>query len=258
MKLDGRFWLTKDGKSFLGQGRVELLKTIDRTGSIHKAAKDMKMSYKAAWDRMNSMNSLADEPLIIKTIGGKSGGGSVLTPYAYKLIETFDKLKELHRDFMNYFEEVESSIEYLNILNKTLFTTSVRNQLKSKIESINSNGVISTINLSLDNNIKLQSTITTQSINNMNLKEQDKVFALIKSSDIKILLNKKSSLKEDENILEGTIVSIKISQDFVEVVLNISSDLLLVATLPIEEAKILKIGDIAFASVNKSSIIIGI
>ncbi len=38
MKIDGRFWLTKEGQSFLGAGRSELLERIDQTGSINAAA----------------------------------------------------------------------------------------------------------------------------------------------------------------------------------------------------------------------------
>ena len=82
MQIDGRFWLTKENQSFLGAGRIELLERIDKTGSIHAAAKEMKMSYKAAWERINGMNALADHPLIERTTGGKGGGGTKLTPYA--------------------------------------------------------------------------------------------------------------------------------------------------------------------------------
>ncbi|WP_294893646.1 winged helix-turn-helix domain-containing protein, partial [Sulfuricurvum sp. RIFOXYD12_FULL_44_77] len=86
MQIDGRFWLTKEGQSFLGAGRIELLERIDKTGSINAAAKEMKMSYKAAWERINGMNLLADQPLIERLTGGKGGGGTKLTPYARELI----------------------------------------------------------------------------------------------------------------------------------------------------------------------------
>ena len=100
MQIDGRFWLMKEGKSFLGNGRIELLEEIKRTGSINAAAKAMKMSYKAAWERINSMNELADEPIIIKLTGGKGGGGTVLTPHAHALIKTYKRFNTLHRQFI--------------------------------------------------------------------------------------------------------------------------------------------------------------
>ncbi|MGC9258095.1 winged helix-turn-helix domain-containing protein, partial [Desulfurella sp.] len=58
-KVLGRIWIDIDNKNFLGKGKVELLKKIDEYGSISKAAKDMKMSYKAAWDIVKEINTLA-------------------------------------------------------------------------------------------------------------------------------------------------------------------------------------------------------
>ena len=130
MKIDGRFWLTKENQSFLGSGRVELLELIDKTGSINAAAKEMKMSYKAAWERINGMNALADHPLIDRTTGGRGGGGTKLTPYARELIATYHRLGELHRQFIDRFSEAGNDPERLaRILSRTFLTTSARNQL---------------------------------------------------------------------------------------------------------------------------------
>ena len=61
MEIKGNFWIEKDNKSFLGKGRIELLKNIQRYGSISKAAKEMKMSYKAAWDAVDIINNYLKE-----------------------------------------------------------------------------------------------------------------------------------------------------------------------------------------------------
>lgn len=95
LKADGRFWLTLDGRNFLGYGRVELLQRIRETGSISKAAKAMKMSYKAAWDTVDAMNSAWQSPLV------ESGpGGSRLTEEAERLIAAFQKAEARHSAFM--------------------------------------------------------------------------------------------------------------------------------------------------------------
>jgi len=95
LKADGRFWLTLDGRNFLGRGRIELLHRIRETGSISKAAKDMKMSYKAAWDAVDSMNSAWQSPLV------ESGPtGSRLTEDAERLIADFHKAEAKHAAFM--------------------------------------------------------------------------------------------------------------------------------------------------------------
>ncbi|MHB1215753.1 MAG: winged helix-turn-helix domain-containing protein [Thiobacillus sp.] len=95
LKADGRFWLTLNGKNFLGRGRIELLQRIRETGSISKAAKAMKMSYKAAWDAVDSMNASWQSALV------ESGPtGSRLTADAEQLIEVFQKTEARHAAFM--------------------------------------------------------------------------------------------------------------------------------------------------------------
>jgi len=64
LKADGRFWLTLDGRNFLGRGRVELLQRIRETGFHLESCKAMKMSYKAAWDAVDAMNSAWQSPLV--------------------------------------------------------------------------------------------------------------------------------------------------------------------------------------------------
>lgn len=91
LKADGRFWLTLDGRNFLGRGRVELLQRIRETGSISRAAKAMKMSYKAAWDAVNAMNTAWGGPLV------ESGpAGSRLTEAAERLIVAWQQAQARH------------------------------------------------------------------------------------------------------------------------------------------------------------------
>ena len=95
LKADGRFWLTLEGRNFLGRGRIELLQRIRETGSISKAAKAMKMSYKAAWDAIDAMNAAWRSPLV------ESGpAGSRLTEEAERLIAMFQKAEVRHTAFM--------------------------------------------------------------------------------------------------------------------------------------------------------------
>lgn len=258
MKIDGRFWLTKDGQNFLGSGRVELLKTIDKTGSIHSAAKEMKMSYKAAWDRLNRMNTLAEEPLLIKTTGGKKGGGTLLTPYARQLIETFDKLKEVHRQFIDRFAEAGSDAQHLaRVLGRTFLTTSARNQILCTIEQITFEGVNATITLLLEGGITLRSSITSKSINNMGLKEQSKVYAIIKSSDIKIVAHEPSTSSLQRNVLQGTVSALEMSQNSAEVALSVNKTLTLVSMMDAKDVASLRLHAPAYALIDKNHIIIG-
>lgn len=92
----GRVWVTRNGKNFIGHGRVELLKKIGELGSISKAAKSMKMSYKAAWDAVDTMSNVFGQAVVITNTGGKGGGGAQLTPKAHEVIAAFEQLEIQH------------------------------------------------------------------------------------------------------------------------------------------------------------------
>lgn len=66
-------WIDETNGPFLGIGRVWLLEHIGEMGSITNAAKEMKMSYRQAWQLVEDMNKQAQEPLVEKILGGKGG-----------------------------------------------------------------------------------------------------------------------------------------------------------------------------------------
>ncbi len=93
-KIKSRIWIEADGEILLGEGRVSLLKAIDETGSLSKAAKALGMSYKKAWSLIDAVNSRAKTPVCNTTVGGKKGGGSQITAYGKTLIETYESINE--------------------------------------------------------------------------------------------------------------------------------------------------------------------
>ncbi len=88
-RVRGRVWIEGVEGTFLGYGRVVLLERVEKYGSISAAAKSMKMSYRHAWDLVDSMNRQSSIPLVEKATGGKGGGGTVLTPAGIEAIRTF-------------------------------------------------------------------------------------------------------------------------------------------------------------------------
>lgn len=86
-----------NGKPLLGKGRMELLSQIEATGSISKAAKAMKMSYKAAWDAVDAMNNAIGIPVVESATGGARGGGSRLTEMGKRLIMEYRALEQQHQ-----------------------------------------------------------------------------------------------------------------------------------------------------------------
>lgn len=94
MELKIRIWLYANGEKLIGKGRVELLELINETGSISSAAKEMKMSYRQAWQMVKEMNERASMPLVKKQLGGKQGGGASLSVLGVKIIHEFRVLEQ--------------------------------------------------------------------------------------------------------------------------------------------------------------------
>lgn len=98
--LHGRLWVeTADGR-FMGIGRLELLSLIAELGSISKAAQQMGMSYKRAWDLVSSLNAQAARPLVLTHAGGTRGGGAEVTAEGLQLVQEFRSLQARFQAFM--------------------------------------------------------------------------------------------------------------------------------------------------------------
>ncbi len=87
-----RCWITINGEKFLGPGPIELLEWIEKEGSIVKAAKQMGMSYKKAWDLIDHLNTQSKHPFVELRQGGQHGGGAGLTSHAKKVITEYKSL----------------------------------------------------------------------------------------------------------------------------------------------------------------------
>jgi len=92
--VNGSIWIECNGERFFGPGPVELLELINDTGSISQATKQMEMSYKKAWEIINSLNTEARQPFVITQTGGNSGGGSVITDNAKAVIAWYREMRE--------------------------------------------------------------------------------------------------------------------------------------------------------------------
>ena len=66
---------------------AELLEAIDSTGSINKASKELGITFKTAWSRLERLkNTYPDLHLVNTEIGGASRGGTYLTSQGRRLM----------------------------------------------------------------------------------------------------------------------------------------------------------------------------
>jgi molybdenum ABC transporter molybdate-binding protein len=89
-----RVWIERGERALMGKGRLELLGAIDRYRSISAAARQLGMSYRRAWELVQSINEAAGEPLVVAATGGKEGGGAQLTPLGRWAVAIFGELQD--------------------------------------------------------------------------------------------------------------------------------------------------------------------
>ena len=72
--------------------RIDVLRRIAEAGSISEAARLVGISYKAAWQAIETLGNLAGQPMVEKAVGGAGGGGARLTAAGYRMLEAADRL----------------------------------------------------------------------------------------------------------------------------------------------------------------------
>ncbi len=72
-------FLDDNGDKFFGEGPARLLRAVEKTGSLRAAAASMGMAYSKALNLMKRAEDVLGFSLTTRTVGGKSGGGSILT-----------------------------------------------------------------------------------------------------------------------------------------------------------------------------------
>jgi molybdate transport system regulatory protein len=100
LKIKCKIWIETENGILISEGRVQLLKLIEQTGSLNKAAKELNMSYQKAWRLIDDANRATNKPLIETKIGGTNGGGTSITPYGKSIISYFESLKKDCNQFL--------------------------------------------------------------------------------------------------------------------------------------------------------------
>ncbi|AFQ51282.1 TOBE domain-containing protein [Burkholderia cepacia] len=183
LELGGELWLRAGEQTLGGATRIALLAAIGDTGSITRAAKAVGLSYKAAWDAIDTMNNLAGEPLVTRSTGGKGGGGTTLTPRATSLIAAFRTIEREHRRFI---EAASAAVAGFDVdwalIGRIGMKTSARNQLFGKVESIVRGTVNDEATLVLPGGQVIVAVLTHESADALGLQPGAAACALVKAS----------------------------------------------------------------------------
>lgn len=77
----------------LGPGKGDLLRAIEKAGSLLGAARLLKMSYMRAWSLVQEMHRCFRAPLVEMNRGGTKRGGAHLTDDGRKVLELYQEME---------------------------------------------------------------------------------------------------------------------------------------------------------------------
>ncbi|WP_018879517.1 winged helix-turn-helix domain-containing protein [Thioalkalivibrio sp. ALE9] len=93
----------------MGPGKAMLLEAIRDKGSISAAARSVGMSYRRAWDLVETMNQSFREPVITTAKGGSGGGGAQVTEFGGTVLARYRDMErkacEALRDELHAFAD---------------------------------------------------------------------------------------------------------------------------------------------------------
>ncbi len=215
--------------------RMALLRALNTTGSITKAAKACNLSYKAAWDSLHTLQNLMNFPLFTSEIGGKGGGGSKLTAEAENLLFQWEQFLSVHEQILGVLERTMGQNQDLNPLSRLVLQTSARNQLSGKIKGILETGLLTEVTVDLSSGFSIVVQITKDSLNVMGLVVGAPILCLIKASAVQMARSRSLQAGLYQNHLSGKVVYLESTGSQAEIHIKCSESLLLVASLGKDE-----------------------
>jgi len=260
IELGGSVWMTVGGENLGGHGRMALLALVGQHGSITQAAKAMKMSYKAAWDAIDTMNNLAGEPLVERLAGGKGGGGTRLTHRGEQLVQNFRLIEAEHRRFIAQLDQQATGIadDFL-LIRRISMKTSARNHFAGQVTRVVHGAVNDEIEIEVGQGLKIVAIVTHESAESLGLAVGAQAFALVKASSIVVVADAEGARFSARNRLVGTVSRIAPGAVNDEVVIDVADGVSIAATIThaSREALGLAVGAQATAIFKASSVIVG-
>lgn len=176
-KPTAKIWLEYNGEPILGYGGARILESIKEERSISKAARKLGMSYRYVWNYLLKMRNAVGEPVVETFKGGRNGGGGArLTPLGDYLLKEYRRVE-------NYVGEVLGDEEYWEAVGLKI---SARNRIKGVVKSVERGDVVTKIRVEIDVPTTITALISTEAVDDLEIKVDDRVEAVIKATEVMI------------------------------------------------------------------------
>lgn len=130
----------------LSDKRIDILRQIGQGGSISQAARAVGVSYKAAWQAVDTLTNLAGTPLVKRAVGGAGGGGAVLTEAGQQLLTAADAMAQARGAVLARWQAAPHAGRAVARL---AVRTSMRNQWPCVVQGVQVHGQIVLVHLGL-------------------------------------------------------------------------------------------------------------
>ncbi|OYQ40108.1 ModE family transcriptional regulator [Rhodoferax sp. TH121] len=236
--------------------RLDILRRIGQAGSISEAARGAGVSYKAAWQAIDTLTNLAGAPLVERTVGGSGGGGAQLTTTGQQLLDAADTLATLRQQALAQVTQRSTSTDGAAPRLAGLgLRTSMRNQLPCQVLALRRAGRAVHVRLGLSDGSTLVSRITRESAELLGLAVGVEVLALAKATAVAITADPNQAAGQP-NQLHGTVARLARSTAGDEVVLTVAGGLQIVGFaapgLP------LRVGQAAVAQFDDAAVVLAV
>lgn len=164
--------------------RLEVLRRVAETGSISQAARDAGISYKAAWQAVDTLSNLSGQTLVDRTVGGSGGGGARVTPQGLQLLALADELAKAREAVLARFAGGAGALPLGLGLR-----TSMRNQLRCRVEGMEPARLADPtvqVRLRTQGQALLTSSVTRESVDLLGLIAGLEVLVLCKATAVRI------------------------------------------------------------------------
>lgn len=176
----------------LGHGpsdkRIDILRGIASTGSISQAAREAGVSYKAAWQAIETLTNLAGVPLVERAVGGAGGGGALLTAQGGHLLELADALDTARREVHARWSSrgADTGAQADATMARLAVRTSMRNQLPATIDALTPFDRTVRVQMRLGTCGAIAARITQESAELLGLQAGMTVIALCKATAVRV------------------------------------------------------------------------
>lgn len=164
----------------LSDRRLQVLRALDECGSISQAARQVGVSYKAAWQAIDTLGNLAGVAVVTKSVGGAGGGGAKLTLAGQELLRAAQAMAQAKGALM---QQLQSPLP----VHRLGIQTSMRNQWPCVVQEVEIAGPLALVLVhSTQGDLRMTARITAESAQLLGLQVGMPVLAMCKATAVQV------------------------------------------------------------------------